>query len=129
MINGDIGIKELIPIPFMGEGTVRLLSILLAIYDASNGIVLVDEIENGLHHTAMTKVWEAIATAARQSNTQIFATTHSWECVVAAHKAFTESKNYDFFYHRFDMTNDEIKEVTYDQRKLETAIRTGLEIR
>jgi len=129
LINGDIGIKELIPIPFMGEGMVRLLSILLAIYDASNGVVLVDEIENGLHHTVMTKVWMAIAIAAQQSNTQVFATTHSWECAVAAHQAFTESDIYDFLYHRFNMSNGEIKEVTYDQRKLETAISAGLEIR
>lgn len=129
IINGDIGLKELIPIPFMGEGMVRLLSILLAIYDVSNGVVLVDEIENGLHHTAMAKVWMAIAIAAQQSNTQIFATTHSWECVVAAHQAFIESDIYDFLYHRFNMVNGKIKAVTYDQRKLNTAITTGLEVR
>jgi hypothetical protein len=129
MINGDIGLKELVPIPMMGEGMVRLISILLAIYDSRDGVVLIDEIENGLHHIVMRKVWEAIALAAEQSNTQIFATTHSWECVVAAHQAHSASDGYDFLFHRFYLKDDEIKMVTYDQKKLETAISTGLEVR
>jgi hypothetical protein len=129
LINGDIGLNELVPIPIMGEGMVRLISILLAVYDSPDGIILIDEIENGLHHTVMAKVWEAIAQAARQSNTQIFATTHSWECVVAAHQALNASDVYDFLFHRFNLTNGEIKAVTYDQRKLNTAIATGLEVR
>ncbi len=129
LINGDIGLKELVPIPMMGEGMVRLLSILLAIYDSPNGIVLIDEIENGLHYSVMAKVWEAIALAARQSNTQIFATTHSWECVIAAHQSLNASDVYDFLFHRFNFTKGEIKVVSYDQKKLETAISTGLEVR
>ncbi len=129
MINGDIGLKELVPIPMMGEGMVRLISILLAIYDSRDGVVLIDEIENGLHHIVMRKVWEAIALAAEQSNTQIFATTHSWECVVAAHQAHSAADGYDFLFHRFYLKDGEIKTVTYDQKKLETAISTGLEVR
>jgi hypothetical protein len=129
LINGDIGLTELIPIPMMGEGMVRLLSILLAIYDSRDGIVLIDEIENGLHYAVMPKVWQAIAVAARESNTQVFATTHSWECVVAAHQSFSASETYDFLYHRFNFVRGEIKVVTYDQKKLDTAVRTGLEVR
>ncbi len=129
LVNGDIGLKELVPLPMMGEGMVRLLSILLAIFDSADGIILIDEIENGLHYTVMEKIWEAIAQAARQTNTQVFATTHSWECVVAAHKALNRSSVYDFVFHRFNLTDGEIKAVAYDQKKLETAITTGLEIR
>jgi hypothetical protein len=128
-INGDIGLKELVPLPMMGEGMVRLLSILLAIYDTTNGIVLIDEIENGLHYKAMPKVWEAIAIAARQAKAQIFATTHSWECAVAAHQALKVSKVYDLLFHRFNLAGGEIKIATYDQNKLDTAISTGLEVR
>ena len=129
LINGDIGLNELVPIPIMGEGMVRLISILLAIYDSPDGIILIDEIENGLHNTVMAKVWEAISQAARQSNAQIFATTHSWECVVAAHQALNASDVYDFLFHRFNLIDGEIKVVTYDQKKLETAISAGLEVR
>jgi hypothetical protein len=129
MINGDIGIKELVPLPLMGEGLVRLLSTLLAIANAPHGTVLVDEIENGLHHSIMVNVWKEIADAARRSETQIFATTHSWECIWAAHEAFTASGTYDFRLHRLDRVNGEIRAVTYDQEMLATAIATDLEVR
>jgi AAA15 family ATPase/GTPase len=129
IVAGDIGLKELVPLPVMGEGLVRLLSILLAIADSPGGYVLVDEIENGFHHTVLTEVWKAIALAARKSDTQLLATTHSWECIEAAHKAFTDFKNYDFLLHRLDSVDAKIKAVTYDQKKLSTAMKTDLEVR
>lgn len=51
-------------------------------------------IENGLHYSTMVEVWKAIAEAARRAETQIFATTHSWECIKAAHEAFTADDTY-----------------------------------
>lgn len=128
-IHGDIGIGDLVPLHLMGEGIVRLLNIILAIAHYSNGIVLIDEIENGLHHSVMVNVWQAIAQAARQSNVQLFATTHSWECIQAAHVAFMESEKYDFRLHRLDRINDLIAPVTYDREMLDTALPTDLEVR
>ncbi len=129
ILNGDIGIAELIPLPLMGEGMVRLLSILLAIANAPGGVVLVDEIENGLHHSVMVGVWKALAEAARQYNTQVFATTHSWECIQAAHQAFEASGTYDFRLHRLDRVNDDIQAVAYDRETLATSAEMNLEIR
>jgi len=129
IIHGDVGLKRLIPLPFMGEGMVRLLSLLLHIGNAPNGIVLLDEIEDGLHHSILPEIWEAIGSAAREFDTQIFATTHSLECIIAAHRAFKEQEIYDFRLHRLDQTKDAIKVATYDQETLETAIETGLEVR
>lgn len=130
MIHGDIGIGHLVPLPLMGEGIGRLLSIVLAIANAPDGVVLIDEIENGLHYSILGKVWEAIATAARKSNTQIFATTHDFECVQAAHQTFTHSEhNYDFRYHRLERVKDQIQAITYEQDMLETALKMGFEVR
>jgi predicted ATP-dependent endonuclease of OLD family len=128
-IHGDIGIGVLVPLAFMGEGVLRLLKIVLAIANYPNGVILIDEIENGLHHSVMVKVWKAIAQAARNSNVQVFATTHSWECIQAAHVAFMESEKYDFRLHRLDRIDDDIKAVTYDQDMLTTASATDLEVR
>jgi hypothetical protein len=129
MIYGDVGVGELMPLPLMGEGVVRLLSVLLAIANAPRGTVLVDEIENGLHYSVMVDVWKAIADAARRSETQVFATTHSWECIRAAHEAFTAGGQYDFRLHRLDRAGDDIRAVTYDQKKLALALESGLEVR
>ncbi len=129
MLHGDVGNGRLIPLPFMGGGMVRLASLVMAIGNAPDGVVLIDEIENGFYHSAMTKIWEAIGETARQFNTQVFATTHSWECIVAAQEAFTESKPYDFRLHRLERKDGDIRAVTYDQEALTAAIETGLEVR
>ncbi|GIL14010.1 MAG: hypothetical protein BroJett038_27300 [Chloroflexota bacterium] len=131
IIHGDVGLKELIPLPDLGDGMNRLASIVLAIGNAPNGVVLVDEIENGLHHSILKDVWKAIAKAARAFNTQVFATTHSLECIRAAHQAFSESEVYDFRYHRLDRNEktNRIEVVTYDQRLIEASIQADFEVR
>ena len=129
MIHGDIGIGKLIPLPLLGDGMARLASLVLAIGNAPNGVVLVDEIENGLHHTILPQVWKAIWRVARQFNTQIFATTHSLECIKAAHKTFSQTEQYDFRLHRLERVNKTLRVVTYDQETLEAAIEMNLEVR
>jgi hypothetical protein len=129
MVNGDIGAGRLIPMTIMGQGIGRIMSLALAIFDSPRGVVLIDEIENGLHYSAMVGVWKAIAEAARRSDTQIFATTHSWECIQAAHEAFSASGTYDFRLHRLDRVKDEIRVATYDQEMLDAAMATDLEVR
>jgi hypothetical protein len=129
MIQGNIGLSRLVPLPVMGEGMARLTSLVLAIGNSPNGLVLLDEIENGLHHTVLAKVWKAIAEVARRFNTQIFATTHSLECIMAAYRSFSESDKDDFRLHRLNRVNGTIKWLTYDAETLKAAIETGLEVR
>jgi predicted ATPase len=129
MFYGDIGEERLLPLPLMGGGMTRLLSVVLRICNASNGVVFVDEIENGLHHSLMKEMWTAIGELARSFNAQVFATTHSLECIVAAHAAFAASRKDDFYLHRLERAKDEIRAVTYDQDALGAAIETGLEMR
>ncbi len=129
LIHADIGIRELIPLPYMGEGIVRLLSIMLAILSVPGGVVLIDEIENGLHHSVMVKVWRAIALTARQSQTQIFTTTHSWECIQSAHEAFSTDEVYDFRLHRLERVREKIEVISYDQEALRGAMTGELEVR
>ncbi|MBC6477476.1 MAG: AAA family ATPase [Hormoscilla sp. GM7CHS1pb] len=129
IIHGDLGMSELVPLPLMGEGVGRLLSIILAIAQAQCGTILIDEIENGLHYSVMTDVWKAIADAARRADAQIFATTHSQECIRAAHRAFDTRETYDFRYHRLELVKDEIQAVTYDRETLATSDEMDLEMR
>jgi hypothetical protein len=129
VIHGDIGLPRLVPIPFMGEGMRRVLSIVLAIANAPSGVVLIDEVENGLHHSVMKDVWKAIAEAARRANVQVFATTHSYECIVAAHEAFTASDAYDLRLFRLDRIGQEIKVAAYDRDVLEYSTEMSHEVR
>lgn len=130
MIHGDVQIGRPVPLIFMGDGISRLASFVLAMGQAKDGVVLIDEVENGIHYSVLKDVWTAIGQAAREFNVQIFATTHSWECIVAAHRAFAEGDGYDFKYHRLDRAKDEtIRAISYDQETLEASIDIGMEIR
>ena len=129
IIHGDIGMSRLFPLAVMGEGMARLASLVLAIGNAPNGVVMVDEIENGLHHSILPKVWKAIGEVAQEFNTQIFATTHSMECIAAAHVAFKEMGSYDFRLHRLERIGDSIKAITYDEETLAAAIENRMEVR
>ncbi len=126
MIWGDVGLPELIPLPAMGEGMTRIARIVLSIVTSRDGVVLLDEIETGLHHSVLPKVWEVIATAAREFNTQIFATTHSFECAEAAHHALETS---DFLLHRLEANGTENRCVTYGPETIAAALQHPLEIR
>ena len=131
MIHGDIGGDYLIPVSLMGEGMGRLLSIILSIMNFQGGIVLIDEIENGIHYSVMEKVWQSIDVATRKFNTQLFATTHSYECIRAAHQAFSKSELYDFRYLRLEREKEtnHIKSLVYDKDNIETSLELNWEMR
>ncbi len=130
IIYTEIGLNEPIPLLSLGEGVDRIASFILAIGNANGGVVLIDEIENGLHYSVLPDVWRAIGKAAREFNVQIFATTHSLECINAAKEAFYENNNDDFRYHRLDRKKSgEIQAVTYDPETLESSLESNLEVR
>lgn len=128
-LHGDVGMGRLLPLPVMGEGMARLTALVVDIGNAPNGVVLVDEIENGLHHTVLPNVWLAIGKAAKQFNAQIFATTHSFECIQAAHRAFSDSGDYCFRLHRLELKAGNTRVVTYDEESLAIAIQNGFDVR
>lgn len=130
MIHGYLkGYDEPVPSPLLGDGVQRSLSMLLAIGSAENGVVLVDEIENGIHHSAMKALWMVIAEESRTFNCQVFATTHSDECIRASNDAFKESKAYDLKLYRLDRKNGSIQSVMYDEETLDAALSIPLEVR
>ena len=126
MIWGDVGLPELVPLPVMGEGMTRIARIVLAISSSPNGVVLVDEIENGLHHSVLQQVWRVVASAARQFRTQVFATTHSFECAAAAHQALEGAT---LRLHRLEIVDNESRCVTYGDDAIAGAMAHGLDVR
>ena len=64
----------------MGDGIWRMLGLALAVVQSANGVLLVDEIDTGLHHTVMEAMWSFLHECSKQYNVQILATTHSWDC-------------------------------------------------
>ena len=126
MIWGDIGLSELIPLPMMGEGMTHLARIVLSISSVPGGMVLIDEVENGLHHSVQAKVWKAIASAAEQFDVQVFATTHSFECIETAAQGLGVE---GFRLARISNRDGANQWVKYKPDGVELVIRRGLEVR
>ena len=126
MIWVDIGLRELVPLPVMGTGMTHFTRMVLAVASVPGGVVLVDEIENGLYHSVLPDVWRVVGNAAEQLNVQIFATTHSFECVGAAHKTLGAE---GFRLHRLEVVDGAPRCVTYGPGAIEGAIRHNMEVR
>lgn len=128
-IYADIGLGRLIPVQLMGDGMSRILSLALAIASNPGGIVLVDEIENGIHHSVMEKVWRAIGAFAKSYDVQLFATTHSYECIGAAHRAFKADEEDELRLFRIERTQEgKYRSVKFDKERLGAAIDFSMEI-
>ena len=106
-----------------------MFSLALAMGTATGGLLLIDEIENGLHHTVLEEVFVTLLELARTFDVQVFATTHSAECIRAAHEALKEADQHEAAFYRLQRINGEIKAVGFDHEMLETAIIHEMEVR
>lgn len=130
LVYADVGMEDLIPITQLGQGFTRLLRLYSEILLAKSKIILIDEIENGIHYTAMPKVWKGIATIAREEDLQVFATTHSYECIRYAHEAFSPEPVYDPALHRLERDKEgDIRAVTMNRESLAASFEMEWEIR
>jgi AAA15 family ATPase/GTPase len=73
--------NQWIPLSNFGDGIKRFITIICAMYSSKDGYLYLDEIENGIHYTNLDKLWEIILTISKEQNVQVFATTHSKECI------------------------------------------------
>lgn len=81
-----------------GEGINRYIAIICAIWASKDGYLFIDEIENGIHYTNYPKLWKLIFDISKEANCQIFAATHSKECIEAFNK---ENKDNEGLYLEF----------------------------
>lgn len=88
------GIDQLLAVNMQGDGLRRYLNIVVASANPMNNILLIDEIENGLHYSAYKKLWEAIFALATTTNKQVFVTTHSKETLSHLNEMLEEHPEY-----------------------------------
>lgn len=70
-----------VPLRSFGDGVRRLLTLAVLLVQARDRALLIDEVDTGLHFTALTPMWRLLVEGARRWNVQVFATTHSGDCV------------------------------------------------
>lgn len=134
MIYFDTGLEQFIPFQLMGDGVVKLLQIIANIENATKGILLIDEIENGLHFSAFETLWNLVFTSAKLYNCQIFITSHNDEVLNSLSLFLSREKGKEFrnemsCYTLVKKDNDDIEALKYEYDQLEFAINNKIEIR
>ena len=75
--------EKRLPLSLFGDAINRVAEIILKLVNSEHKILLIDEIENGIHHTNQREFWRILFRLAVELDTQIFATTHSLEMLQA----------------------------------------------
>lgn len=126
----DVGTKELLPVEALGGGIVRLLSIFVSIFGAKGGFFTIDEVENGIHYSALPVLWQQIIRMCRLLDVQLVATTHSLECARAAATASDDGDLLqEFALHQMHSLDGVRRIETYTDDKLMAALELGYEVR
>lgn len=128
----DEGGPASLPLALMGDGVVKAITLLASVVKMGKGIVLVDEIDNGIHASALKSFWQAIVSFARKNSTQIFATTHSWESLECLKKVLDQDKDGQSQVAVFNLVKraeDKIVTYPYDYPDFKNAIESRVDIR
>ncbi len=118
-----------VPLKSLGDGAVRLFGVALALANSKDGFLLIDEAENGIHHSIQRDFWTMVLKAAEQNNVQVLATTHSWDCVAGFAKAATEIEEVDGALVRLEKKGDRLRAVEYPSYDLDVIVKQGIEVR
>lgn len=125
--------KATMPLASFGEGTIKLFRILIEILEFADKRLMIDEIDTGVHHSRLNQFLETTLRSANTQNTQLFATTHSLECLQKLQEMLDKENNADLRDEvriiRLASTQKGIKAYTYTFEQFEYAVDNNLEIR
>lgn len=125
-----------IPVPLnsLGDGMSRILQLVLQAHAAKDGFLLIDEFENGLYYGVQDQVWALLFDLAELLNIQIFATTHSRDCVESFARvavAKTESEGVLISMGQSAQTSNKGQIVAYSlaEAEVQAMLQMGMELR
>ena len=108
----DIGLYRYLPINTLGSGIYKIFNYIVNASFISNGVLLIDEIDNGFHYSSLRNLWISLFEVCHIGNIQLFATTHSYECIKAFNDVYNEVKN------KYN-SNDDIQGIRIEADKKE----------
>jgi len=134
MIYFDIGAERLLPSNLLGDGVAKILSIIASLNELKNGILIIDEIDNGLHYSALEILWKLIFQMCLENNNQLFITTHNYEVLKYLVKFINSNKKEKYAdivncYSLAKIPGNELKSYKYNFEELSYSISNNIEIR
>ena len=122
------GDAERLPLKAMGDGLTRLFHIALSMVNAENGVLLIDEFENGLYWEVQEQLWPVIFKMAEELNVQVFATTHSNDCLKSFVNAWSERPEMGSIY-RLECSGDSTRAFPLPMVNVAGALASEIEVR
>jgi predicted ATPase len=128
------GLSRPVPLNSLGDGMLRVLQLVLKVFPAKGGFLLIDEFENGLHYSVQEKVWDLLFKLAEKLDIQIFATTHSWDCIESFSKVASANKATEGILFRVGQsvrTSDKGRVIAtvFDEQQLYDITQSDVEVR
>jgi AAA15 family ATPase/GTPase len=122
--------NKYLPISELGDGVKHLVAIVTSLYASENSYLFIDEIENGIHYTMLDNIWKIILTVSKELNVQVFATTHSKECIESYARVAKKLKEKDITYTILSKLKDgSIDAGVYDSKMLANTLEQDHEVR
>ena len=118
-----------VPLKSLGDGALRLFGVALALANSRGGFLLVDEVENGIHHSVQRDFWHMVLKTAQENDVQVLATTHSWDCVTGFAQAAIEMEEVEGVLVRLDRDGYGLRAVEYSEEDLKVVVEQGVEVR
>ena len=118
-----------VPLQSLGDGALHLAGTALALANSRDGFLLIDEVENGIHHSVQPDFWRMIFKTAHANNVQVIATTHSFDCVRGFAQAAVECEEVERALVRLEREDEEMWAVEYSERDLRIAAEQRIEVR
>lgn len=131
LVYADLGGGSMLPFTQLGQAFSRVLEIYCEIFANQPKIILIDEIENGLYYEGMADFWKGLFAVLEDQDVQLFATTHSRECMEAAHRAAAQRVEYPLRFLRLDSrveNPEKIVATTFGQEEMQTAMDSKIEM-
>ena len=118
-----------IPLKSLGDGATRFFALALALANSRDGFLVIDEVENGIHHSMQRALWKMVLQTAFNNNVQVFAATHSWDCVRGFAQAAMELEDIDGALVRLERHGDKTRAIEYSEEELQVVAEQGIEVR
>lgn len=113
-----------------GDGLRHYIAIIADLFAAENGFAFVDEIDNGIHYSSLDDLWEIILTLSKELNVQVFATTHSKECIEAYCRAAEKLQDEDITFTTLVRNKEkQVKAIVRDYELFTNSIHDDHEVR
>lgn len=122
------GATQALPVGQLGHGFNRLVHLFSALLVSDSRLALIDEIENGIHYSALPTVFEGVKAVAADRQVQSVVTTHSWDCLRAACEVFEDMPDM-FQVIRLERQGDDVKAVCIDGERMLRLMAEEREVR